>query len=256
MITIYDWIGYEIPIKERYQLIKKAGFDGVLMWWSSDFGRGDDYRNGPKYAAEAGLLIENIHTPILCQNNLWLDNQDGETVFDTYMQCISDCKEFAIPTMVVHLPNDEHPYNELGLSRVKKMAEKAEQLGINIAMENLWNIKNLSYILKNIDSKRVGYCYDACHHFNNKEAGDLLALYGDRLMALHLHDNKGVNNQHQLPFDGDIDWTDVMKKIVGTGYQGATALEPMNWDYHEITPEEFFQKAVKVARRLDMLRKE
>jgi hypothetical protein len=27
MITIYDWFGYELPIKERYRLIKKAGFE-------------------------------------------------------------------------------------------------------------------------------------------------------------------------------------------------------------------------------------
>lgn len=26
MITIYDWFGYELPIKERNQLIKDAGF--------------------------------------------------------------------------------------------------------------------------------------------------------------------------------------------------------------------------------------
>ena len=28
---------------------------------------------------------------------------------------------------------------------------------------------------------------------------DLLKLYGDRLMALHLQDNGGLHNQHQLP---------------------------------------------------------
>lgn len=39
MITIYDWFGYELPIKERYQLIKEAGFDGVLLWWSEHLGR-------------------------------------------------------------------------------------------------------------------------------------------------------------------------------------------------------------------------
>lgn len=27
MITIYSWFGYNMPIKERYRLIKKAGFD-------------------------------------------------------------------------------------------------------------------------------------------------------------------------------------------------------------------------------------
>lgn len=34
MITIFDWFGYELPTKKRYSLIKEAGFDGVLMWWS------------------------------------------------------------------------------------------------------------------------------------------------------------------------------------------------------------------------------
>ncbi|WP_260982082.1 effector binding domain-containing protein [Paenibacillus sp. 32O-W] len=77
MITIYDWFGYELPIKERYQLIKEAGFDGVLLWWSEDFNR-NDYRSGPQIAREAGLFIENIHTPIKNQNSLWLDNLEGE----------------------------------------------------------------------------------------------------------------------------------------------------------------------------------
>lgn len=69
MISIYDWFGYEMPIAERYSLIKQAGFDGVLLWWSDGFGRGD-YRSGVELARKAGLYIENIHTPIQNQNAL------------------------------------------------------------------------------------------------------------------------------------------------------------------------------------------
>ena len=46
MIVIYDWFGYELPIKERYRLIKEAGFDGVLLWWSEYLGR-NNYLRGP-----------------------------------------------------------------------------------------------------------------------------------------------------------------------------------------------------------------
>jgi sugar phosphate isomerase/epimerase len=35
----------------------------------------------------------------------------------------------------------------------------------------------------------------------------------DRLMAIHLHDNGGAREQHQLPFDGDINWYNVMNGI-------------------------------------------
>jgi sugar phosphate isomerase/epimerase len=258
MITIYDWFGYELGIKERYQLIKDAGFDGVLLWWSDGFGRDGfgrgDYRNGPQMAREAGLFIENIHTPVQDQNNLWLDNLDGETLTDCYLQCVADCAEFEIPTMVVHLPDDNNPYNALGLDRIKRITEKAEQLGVNVALENLRNLANLAYVLEQVDSVRVGFCYDCGHHYSNNSAGDLLSMYGFRLMALHLHDIGGSHAQHQLPFDGPIDWFTAMKKIAKTGYSGATAIEAMNWDYQDLSAEEFLQEAFERAKRLETLR--
>lgn len=85
-------------------------------------------------------------------------------------------------------------------------------------------------VLSSFQSKNVNYCYDSCHHINYAPNDDLLKLYGDRLMPLHLQDNGGKHNQHQLPLDGNIDWLTVMRKISLTGYKGATSLEPMNWD--------------------------
>lgn len=258
MITIYDWFGYELPIKERYQLIKEAGFNGVLLWWSDGFGRNcfgqNDYRNGPQIARAAGLFIENIHTPVHNQNDLWLDNLDGEALTDCYLQCVADCAEFEIPTMVVHLPNDSKPYNALGLDRFKKITEKAEQLGVNVALENLHNLSNLAYVLEQVNSLRVGFCYDCGHHNRHYPNDDLLSKYGSRLMALHLHDNNGSNAQHGLPFDGTIDWITTMKKIAETNYSGATALEPMNWDYENISIREFLHKAFDRAKKLEALR--
>lgn len=179
MITIYDWFGYELPIKERYRLIKKAGFDGVLLWWSEYLDR-NDYRSGPQIVREAGLSLENIHTPFQVQDNIWLDNLDGEASIDCYLQCVADCAEFEIPTMVVHLPNDDKPYNTLGLDRIKRIAEKAEQFGVNVALENLQNFTNLSYILEQVDSLRIGFCYDCCHHYHYYPSYDLLSIYGSR----------------------------------------------------------------------------
>lgn len=258
MIAIYDWFGYELPIKERYRLIKEAGFEGVLLWWSDGFGRDcfglSDYRNGPQIAREAGLFIENIHTPVQNQNDLWLDNLDGEILTDCYLQCVEDCAEFEIPTMVVHLPSEDKPYNALGLYRIKRIAEKAEQLGVNVALENLRNFTNLAHALEQVDSKRIGFCYDCGHHYRFYPDKDLLSMYGSRLMALHLHDDGGKYNQHRLPFDGTIDWFAAMKKIAETGYSGATAIEAMNWDYEDLSVEEFLQKAFKRAKGLEALK--
>lgn len=252
MITIYDWFGYELPIKERYRLIKEAGFDGVLLWWSEYLDR-NDYRNGPQIVREAGLFIENIHTPFQVQNNLWLDNLDGEASTDCYLQCVADCAEFEIPTMVVHLPDEDNPYNALGLDRIKRIAEKAEQLGVNVALENLWNLTNLSYVLEQVESLRIGFCYDCAHHSRYYPGDDLLSMYGSRLMALHLHDNY-EKATHRLPFDGSIDWSTTMKKITETDYSGAIAIEAMNWGYKDLSAEEFLQEAFERAKRLEALK--
>ncbi|WP_124067339.1 sugar phosphate isomerase/epimerase family protein [Clostridium sp. E02] len=251
MLTIYDWFGYELPIKERYRLIKEAGFDGVLLWWSEWLGR-EDYRNGPQIAREAGLVIENIHTPFQVQDNIWLDTLDGEASIDCYLQCVKDCAEYEIPTMVVHLPDDDKPYNTLGLNRIKKIAETAEQLGVNVALENLHNFTNLTYMLDQVDSRRVGFCYDCCHHYHYYPNYDLLSMYGSRLMALHLHDFDG-NSIHRFPFDGTINWSEAMKKITKTGYSGPTAIEAMNWNYNHLSAEEYLKEAFQRAKRLESL---
>ena len=253
MLTIYDWFGYELPIKERYRLIKEAGFDGVLLWWSEDFGR-NYYLDAPEMAREAGLFIENIHTPVQNQDHIWLDNLDGEALTDCYLKCISDCAEFKIPTMVVHLPDENKPYNQLGLDRIKRMAEKAERLEVNVALENLRNLSNLSYMLEQVDSPRIGFCYDCGHHYHYYPDVDLLSMYGPRLMALHLHDDNGSHGMHGIPFDGSIDWAVAMKNIEKTGYPGPTAIESMCWDYEHLTAREYLHRAYESGKRLEAFR--
>ncbi|MDE6763603.1 MAG: sugar phosphate isomerase/epimerase [Oscillospiraceae bacterium] len=253
MIGIYDCFGYDVPFSERYRLIKYAGFDCVMLWWSDKFGRGSGYKEDVRYARNAGLTVENIHAPVHEQNNLSIDGLDGESVFQSYLQCVQDCNEYGIPTLVIHLPGDDHPINELGLKRVAAVVKQAEICGVKIAFENLDNIRNLELVLKTFRSPNAGFCYDSCHHANYAPRFDLLEKFGDRLAALHLHDNGGKNNQHRIPFDGNIDWETVAGKIAVAGYTGATDLEPMNWDYENISIHEFLAQAFQTATKIDGL---
>lgn len=258
MIGIYDCFGYgpgfDVPFEERYRLIKNAGFDCVMLWWSDRFGRGAGYQKDVQLARDAGLYIENIHAPVHEQNGLSMDNSEGESVFQCYLQCVKDCFDYEIPTMVIHLPNDKYPINSLGKERLMRIIGEAETYHIRIAFENLDNIQNLALTLNSFPSKNVGFCYDSCHHVNYSYADDLLERYGSRLLALHLQDNGGKHNQHQLPFDGNIDWTTVMQKISLTGYKGATTLEPMNWDYENLSIQQFLDCAYQRAKQLDDMR--
>lgn len=255
MIGIYDCFGYDVPFSERYRLIKGAGFDCVMLWWSDKFGRGAGYREDVGYARNAGLIVENIHAPVHEQDNISIDGSNGESVYQSYLQCVKDCCKHCIPTVVIHLPSDNNPISGLGLKRIETIICQAEESGVKIAFENLGNIQNLELVLKTFKSPNAGLCYDSCHHANYAPQYGLLEKYGDRLTALHLHDNSGKNNQHRLPFDGNIDWETVAGKIAVTGYTGATSLEPMNWDYENISINEFLALAFQKAKKLDNMRK-
>ena len=37
-------------------MIKKAGFDCVMLWWSDKFGRGNGYQEDVRFAKNAGLF--------------------------------------------------------------------------------------------------------------------------------------------------------------------------------------------------------
>lgn len=258
MIGIYDCFGYgkgyNIPFEERYKLIKNAGFDCVMLWWSDKFGRGTGYQKDVEYAQNAGLFIENMHAPVHEQNHLSEDTKEGESVVKSYLQCVKDCYKHNISTVVIHLPDDEYPINSIGMERVNEIITLAEKYDVKVAFENLRNIQNLDLVLNTVQSNSAGFCYDSCHHINYAPNEDLLDKYGNRLFAIHLQDNGGKNNQHQLPFDGNIDWEMIMEKITFAGYTGATTLEPMNWDYDNLSIRQFLDLAYQRAKKVDEMR--
>ena len=254
MIAIFDWFGYKLPIKERYRLIRQAGFDGVMLWWSDEFGD-LDFRDYPAYARSSGLFIENMHTSFEDSNCFWLDNLAGQAVFENLLQCVVDCAVHEIPTMIVHMTSGgEFPApNEIGLNRMQAVIEKAEQKNVNIALENLRKSDHLRYLFAHIPSARLGFCYDSGHHHCRNPQEDILTLFGARLMALHLHDNDGTGDQHKMPLDGSADWANIMKRIAKTGFTGATALEVTNLGYAHLAdmPHTFLQIAYERAKKLD-----
>lgn len=170
MIGIYDCFGYgkgyNIPFEERYKLIKNAGFDCVMLWWSDKFGRGTGYQKDVEYAQNAGLFIENMHAPVHEQNHLSEDTKEGESVVKSYLQCVKDCYKHNISTVVIHLPDDEYPINSIGMERVNEIITLAEKYDVKVAFENLRNIQNLDLVLNTVQSNSAGFCYDSCHHIN------------------------------------------------------------------------------------------
>jgi len=253
---ICDWFGYRIDNENRFKLIREAGFDDVFLWWGDEHA---DYVGDknllPEIARNAGLEVENIHAPFDKTNYIWTESVNAEDIVKRYAQCILDCSRHNIPTVVIHLTNGNTPPPPtiLGLERIKYLVKLAEQKKVNIALENLRRPDYLQFVFENIQSNRLGFCYDSGHENCFTKGTDLLSLYGKNLMALHLHDNDGTNDQHRIPGEGTINWEAVVKKIKSTTYGGAISLEVTNEFsqlYSGISAQEFLKVANEKIKML------
>ena len=252
-LCIFVWFGYKYSFSEMIKLIKEAGFQSVMTYW------GDEYNDTcspkelePGIVRNSGLNLENTHFSFTGINNIWKDSLDGQDIFNMYYSYIDNCKTYEIPTAVMHVSSGENPppYNRLGLDRFRRLVEKAEKDCVNIALENTRNPEYLDYIYSNINSDRLKFCYDSGHENCYTKGANFLAKYGDKLGALHLHDNNGKSDQHLLPFDGNIDWKQKILQIKNIGYKGALAFEAGFDGSKEYSASEFLSELIKRAHGL------
>jgi len=263
-LGISTWFGFNYSYERRIQLIKDAEFQSVMLWWGEE----SDEENAPRehkpdIIRKYGLNIENMHFSFAEIDEIWKDTLDGEELVKKYLLFTDDCKTHEIPAAVMHVTGGEDPppYNRLGLDRFKRIIEKAEKNGVTIALENVWRLDYLDYLFDNIKSDKIKFCYDSGHENCFTPDIDCLAKYGDKLAALHLHDNIGKNNLqrndlHMLPFSGTVNWKRIMKKLNELNYQGTLSFE-VDAQYSNVmnqyTAESFLHEAKVRAEKLLMI---
>lgn len=227
-VGLYTYFGFKYPFNEIMKLIKSTGFHSVMTYWGDEFDNTEIKKEKqPEIIRKNGLEVENTHFPFDGINNIWEDTFDGQEILKKYLSYIDECKEYEIPTAIVHVSSGTNPppYNQLGLDRFKRIIDKAEKNGITIALENLRKPEYLDFVFKNIDSDKLKFCYDSGHENCYTPDLDYLAKYGGKLISLHLHDNDGTGDQHLLPFSGTTDWKRIMIHLRNLGYKKPLSLE-------------------------------
>lgn len=102
-----------------------------------------------------------------------------------------------------------------------------------------------------VEVRTLWVCIGSGHENYYSPELDLLNLYGNKLIALHLHANDGTQDTHALPFSGNINWNKISSKLKSLNYQGAIALETLNKGFENINdPVEFLYIALARAKRI------
>lgn len=237
------------PSKTRLKLIKDAGFDGIFL-------KIDENKNNEKIINEARKLnldIEAFHLSADHCNSLWEETIQGEEYTEAIINGIIEASYFHIPTVVMHISSGDYPpaINRIGLLRMKRILKVANQYQINVALENLRRLDYLDYILDNINDRYLRFCFDSGHAnaFTKNIADFPFAKYEKLLICIHLSDNDGSFDEHQLPFKGNIDWLKLINELKRIGFNGPLTLETINKD-NQKSEVEYLKEAKQILIRL------
>lgn len=119
------------------------------------------------------------------------------------------------------------------LKGVKEVAPYAEEKGVTIALENVWNNFLLSPLefagfIDEVGSERVGAYFDIGNVIRTGEAEHWIRILGKRISRMHIKDFKrsvGTLDGFCDLLCGDVNFPEVVKAMKEIGYDGAVTAE-------------------------------
>lgn len=253
--NIYFDFGLDMSITDRVKKIKQAGFDGVFIWFYEDRFLLNEVITSIK---ANGLYIETMHLPFHHCNDLWVAGEAGEHYVQNIIDGIRVAAEATIPTVIMHTVSKKtHPdYNPLGLKRIQKILNYCEEKKVQLAIENVRDIRYLDYVFDHVASPYLKICFDTGHTncFGYQVNDFNWDKYKKDIVAVHIHDNDGKDDQHLLPFYGTINWEGIMKKLRQISFSAPLTSEARILDPRfSFTAEEFLKKTYQALSTLEQL---
>lgn len=142
---------------------------------------------------------------------------------------------------VIHPDNNKSP--EENAEMYFGLLEFAKPYGVKIATENMWNwdrakdrasfaacatAESFNAHLNAVNDENFVACLDIGHAEMMGDAASaeqMIYALGDKLQALHIHDNDRHHDSHQIPFSMNIDFEAVVRALKKIGYNGYFTLE-------------------------------
>lgn len=111
------------------------------------------------------------------------------------------------------------PWLEQSLLTWKPINTRAEDLGVKVAIENIFEDEpsNLRMLMEEMDSENFGVCFDAGHFnlFSSLPLKDWISELRPHIIELHLHDNDRTADQHNPIGDGCFDFPSLFSLLQG-----------------------------------------
>jgi sugar phosphate isomerase/epimerase len=208
-------------------------------------------------AKEAGIVINQMHMPY--PNYVPKAKKEVNDYLRNVVapKSMGVCKFFECPYIVVHgfklayhLGSEEAEW-EKTLDFLDFLAPMAREMGITICIENLYNgvgghmmegpccdamkaVERIDRMNDKYGAEVLGFCFDTGHaNLVGLDFEDFITTLGGRLKVLHIHDNDGISDLHQIPFTftktrentSSTDWDGFIRGLRAINFDGVLSFE-------------------------------
>lgn len=208
-------------------------------------------------ATRAGIKIHQVHMPY----PIYVPN--GDKALNSYLwhsvapKSMELCHFLGAKYIVVHnlklarLLGSESKEWEQTEYFLDSIAPIAKKLGLIICIENLYDsvgggliegsccnahlaAERIDLMNERYGAEVLGFCFDTGHaNIVGIDFEDFLTTLGHRLKVLHIHDNDGVRDLHQIPYTFtrtrenavSTDWNGFLRGLKLINYQGVLSFE-------------------------------
>ena len=257
MILSTNLVGLQnvFGVKDTIDVLAKVGFAGVDFCNDREefYTAAHDkafYTNIKNYAHEKEIAIAQAHAPF---PSSFVEEDKTAQRFEEIVQSMRNAAYLGAPMIVVHpcvhLDFEEEgnaeKLFEINLDFYRRLAPYAEELGIQIAIENIKRVsitsqpERLNRLYDTLNSPVFTICFDVGHCLlQGVDPATAVRALGARLVngCTHIHDNGGELDEHTLPYYGNVDWEGVMQALAEIGYQGTFNYEAAGF-FRNVPPE-------------------
>ncbi|APW59411.1 sugar phosphate isomerase/epimerase family protein [Paludisphaera borealis] len=215
------------PALPTFQLLKEAGFEGVELISPNEF----DLDELLAARDKTGLLIHGVSGGLHWQKPLSdPDPQVVEAGMAAIRQEFLDCKAYGGTTVLVvpAVVNKKVSYRqayERSQANIRKLIPLAEQSGVKIAVEEVWNKFLLSPVefaryIDEFQSPTVGAYFDVGNVVEFGYPEEWIHELGHRILKIHIKEYAKPKRFDYPLGEGEIDWSAVRQALIDVGYEG------------------------------------
>ena len=241
---------YLNTIEAQYGRIAALGYDAVdqdladtgAPCYRSDGAMKEHCLRIRRAAEETGLEIAQVHGP-------WTtDDKTPENRARTLihmLRAVYGCHVMGSRYLIIH---PQMPYGwgreedpefayRLTVDLMKALMPDCEKYGVTICLENMpfrkhriSTMDRIVEVLRMVNHPMAGICFDTGHSLMfGHDLGDMARMAAPYLKCLHVHDNDGERDAHQLPYyeGGQGNWDNFVTALAEIGYNGVLNLECM-----------------------------